>query len=126
MGYKLSYTILGRRTEVVSGQPLDSMAMAVPDVEIDIVEVEWRHSDGPIQDTVLLPTLRHTEKKWKDENGDEQIDLLPVRGFEVTPSGVRSVIKDSVRVKKSTPDSVVMQILEEKRAAIAKSLGVEP
>lgn len=126
MSHKLNYRIVGKRDQVVSGKSADPTVAPMDDAEIDIYDVEWRHADGPVRDTVDVPTLSYFEKIWTDENGDEQIDLLPVRGFETRSSGQRSVIKDTVRVKKGAPEAVVIAILEEKRPKIAANLGIDP
>ncbi len=122
----LNYKIVGKREETVPGAPSDPTVVAIPDAEIDVYDVEWRHDDGPVTDTVLLPVLDYFQKKWKDEHGDEQIDFIPARREVVTPSGVRSVIMDTIRVKKGSAMSVVVQILEEKRPRLAANLGVKP
>jgi len=100
---KLNYKIIGRTTTKV-GEHL-----------IDCVAVEWTHDDGPVTDTVLLPTSHPP--------------IHPSMGemkFEAVPDGQRDVIHDQINVPSGTPDSIVMQACEEKRARLAANLGVDP
>lgn len=76
--------------------------------DFEAVHVEWTHADGPVKDTKLVPKTHPPEIK-----------------YEEVPDGERKVIHDQLNVKPGTPDSIVMQMCEEKRAALAKALGVE-
>lgn len=97
MAFKLNYKIVGRRQSEGDAEP------------IELVDVEWRHDSGPITDYKMVP-----------------ISHPPNIEYERQVDGTRDVILDCVSVRRGTPDSIVMQILEEKRAALAASLGVEP
>lgn len=109
----LSYKIIGRR---VQGP-------------IDLVDVEWYWSEGPVTDYHDVPTtiLRQLETTHKKQNGDEEVRLHYEREvtLETRKAGTRSVIRDQINVPPGTPDSIVMQILEEKRPRLAANLGVE-
>jgi hypothetical protein len=108
---KLNYKILGRRPlgEIVVSQD------GARKVVIEAVSVEWRHDDGPISDTVMMPT-NHPPIRPED----------PPIQYAETKAGERTVILDQINVPTGTPDSVVAMILEEKRTALATCLRIEP
>ena len=93
---KLNYKIIGRRP-------------AEGSLPHDLVDVEWRHADGPITTTKFVPVTHPPEIRY-EEVTDQVLDFVP----------------DQVSVPSGTPDSIVMQILEEKRARLADNLGVKP
>jgi hypothetical protein len=93
---KLNYRIVGRR------------ALEGDTMGFECVDVEWTHTSGSIQDTHRIP---------KTHPPDIQ--------YEIVPSGYRDVIKDCVYVKPGTKDSVIMQMMEEKKEIMARSLGLE-
>ena len=96
---QLKYTIIGRRTQA----------------QIDCVDVEWTRVDGgDFVDTYECPTtIIHM-----DDVGEGV--LVPRRDvlIEKKVAGKRKILKDQINVLSGTPDSVVMQILEEKRERI--------
>ena len=95
--YKLTYRILGRRQ-------IDGDAHG-----LDYVDVEWTHEDGPVKMTALIPVTHPPDVQYEER-----------------VVGYRDVIPDTVTVRPGTPDSIVMQICEEKRARLAANLGVQP
>ncbi len=95
--HKLNYRLLpGRRT------------LENDELGLECIDVEWTHTDGPVEDHHTIPMTHPPDIQYKTEL-----------------CGKRVVIKDQVTVKQGTPDSIVMQILEEKRERLAKCLGVE-
>lgn len=97
MAFKLNYKIVGRMK--LEGSMFD----------VEYVQVEWRHADGPIPDYEIRPLTHPPDIK-----------------YETVQVGEREFISGTVGVKPGTPDSIVMQMLEERRAALAATLGVEP
>lgn len=97
MAFKLNYKIKGRRQ--LEGDK----------EELDYVDVEWRHADGPIKTFALIPVTHPPDVKYEKRVVDEL-----------------DVIHDQVIVRPGTPDSIVMQICEEKRNRLAATLGVQP
>jgi hypothetical protein len=97
---KLNYKIVGRKKAEGAG------AAAMPH---DIASIEWRHADGPITTVKTIPITHPPEIEYKD-----------------VPDQVLDVIHDEVSVPQGAPDSIVMQICEEKRAKLAQTLGVDP
>lgn len=92
--------------KIVSRQPHERF----PDLEV--VSVEWRHADGPITDYHTVPiSFNYITKEHQ---------------YRTEACGTRLVIIDSVGIRVGTPDSIVMQILEERRPRLAASLGIEP
>lgn len=98
MAFKLNYK-LGKRHKSES------------QFGVEIVDVEWTHADGPIEDTHTVPV-----------SFDYRTNKIT---YEEEVSGTRDVILDQVYVKEGTPDSIVMQHLEEKRVRLAENLGIE-
>jgi len=97
--HKLTYRLTGQRDTQTAGASL-----------VDIVAVEWRHADGPIQHTKLVPVSHPPDVR-----------------YETVPDGEPvAIIHDSISVPHGAPDSIVMQMCEEKRAALAANLGVSP
>lgn len=97
MPFKLNYKIVGRRQ--IEGDKEG----------LDFVDVEWTHAEGPVKSTILKPMTHPPQVEYAE--------------VEVEP---RAVIPDQIAVKAGTPDSIVMQICEEKRARLAANLGVQP
>lgn len=94
---KLNYKIVRRETVSTAFGPVDR------------VHVEWRHADGPVKDYVTVP-----------------VSHPPAIRYETVVSGEREYIADQVDVAPGTPESIIAMKCEEKRAALAASLGVEP
>lgn len=86
----LKYTIISRD----SGMAADGSPM-------DIVHVEWTCEGG----------FPHTK--------NVPVSHPPKIQYEVVEDGTVDKINDMVSVKAGTPDSIVMQILEEKKPGIA-------
>lgn len=106
--FKLNYKIVGRRSlNVVDGDGHY--------ISMDMVDIEWTHADGPIKDTHLIPI-----------NHPPIFPDSPALQYKKMVSGTRDVVKDQINVKHGTPDSIVMQICEEKRHRLALNLEVEP
>lgn len=101
--HKLNWKILGRRTVLLSGQG------GLPNEEIEYIDVEWTHADGPVSDFEMRPVTHppNIEYAW-------------------TKVGERKTIPDQINVKPGTPASVIAMTLEERRERLAKNLGVEP
>lgn len=97
MAFKLNYRIVGRRQ--IEGDKEN----------LDYVDVEWTHADGPVQDTILAPVTHPPHIEYAEKDG-----------------GTRAIIHDQITVKPGTPDSIVAMICEEKRARLAANLGVQP
>lgn len=97
MAFKLNYKIVGRRQ--IEGDKEN----------LDYVDVEWTHEDGPVQNTILAP-VTHPPNIQYIEKADAP----------------RLVVHDTVTVRPGTPDSIVAMICEEKRARLAANLGVQP
>lgn len=111
----LIYKIIGRRPIDSSSAPSGPGVIGPLD-PIDAVDVEWTQANGePFPDhklmieTVVSPVTLELEK----------------REIKVALPG-RPVIKDQINVKKGSPDSLVMQVCEDKRYRLAANLGVEP
>ena len=104
---KLNYRIVGRKSVIVPA--LSSVYGSSLEQSLDVVAIEWTHEDGPVPEYALLP------------HGHPP-DITYVK----TKVGERAVIHDEVRVKSGMPDSIVMQLCEEKRAVLAANLEVEP
>lgn len=102
--HNLNYKIIRRRTQ------------ASDEFDMDYIDVEWTASSGPVQDTVLLP-MNHPPIAG--------MNMPPIEYKEVA-AGERAIIHDQLTVKKGTPQSTVMQMLEEKRQRLAENLGIKP
>ncbi len=113
MPNKLNYKIVGRTTRMAA--PVDRPGVLLPATMIDTVAIEWRHDDGPIKDTVFLPTSHPRIHP-----------SMPELTYEEFTVASREVIKDSIDVPHGTPDSIVAMACEEKRARLAANLGVSP
>lgn len=98
MAFKLNYKIVGR--ERPEGQT---------HTNIEHVFVQWRHADGPIQDTKIVPVSHPPDIK-----------------YETVSAGEREIVEDCISVPVGTPDSTVAMMCDEKRAKLAKALGIEP
>jgi hypothetical protein len=104
MPHKLNYKIIGRRR------------LENDQFDMEYVDVEWTHTGGDFIDTIDLPT-----------NHPSIHPSMPSEiVYHTQRASPRKVVKDQVTVRPGTPDSVIMQMLEEKRAALAANLGVEP
>ena len=87
--------MVGKRRSVV-GDKLD----------MDYIDVEFR-VDPPFKDTKLMPKTHPPEIK-----------------YETVPDGERSVVMDQVVVPRGTPDSIVMQMIEEKRKSFSAAHNI--
>lgn len=156
MEYKLNYRIVKRVPMTVKQQPgatgyqpTSYGTRPEADVEIECVHVEWTHKDGFPPDTIDKPlstemakiVIEHFAKEAikQDPKVKELMDsLLVTEGIIPThpsrpdlaiytiPIGERKVIYDQLNVKASLPTNIIMQMLEDKRASLARSLNVEP
>jgi hypothetical protein len=102
----LTYKIIGRR----SLSPVKKSDTEF--IEMEAVDVLWTSTDGPVIDKVTVPIT--FSYKTKEITYEEQ--EVPER---------RDAIKDQINVPAGTPDSIVMQILEEKKPRLAKALGIK-
>ena len=111
----LIYKILGRRTIDSSSAP-SGTGVSGPLDPIDAVDVEWTQASGePFPDHKLMVERRVNPKTLELEDITVKVDL---------PG--RPVIRDQINVRRTSPDSLVMQTCEEKRPRLAACLGVEP
>lgn len=151
--WKLNYKILGRRLLSVSGAASDAvMGGGLPDMNMEMVDVVWTHADGFPADTREIPVpfdtvnlvldnilARAESEEILDSNQVKKIKALKRQVFKPQHStrgssigllcvedGTRTELADQLNVREGTPDSIVMQMLEEKRPKLALSLGVEP
>lgn len=92
---KLEYKIVGRRTV-----PGDQFGL-------DYVDVEWTVPGG-VQDTHIVP-----------------VSHPPNIRYETQSCGKREVIHDQIVVRAGTTDNVIKLMLEEKKPALAKALGIK-
>jgi hypothetical protein len=95
--HKLNYEITGR--QLVEGSLFPT----------ECVSVEWRHASGPVVDYADIPVTHPPNVR-----------------YERREVGRREVVHDNLYVPPGTNQSIVMQMLEEKRGRLAAALGVEP
>jgi hypothetical protein len=119
MTFKLNYKILGRRLIDTSmaaiGKNAASMGVHDAFAPLEAVDVEWTHTDGPFPQHKLMMERR------VDPATGELVDIPVKINLPAIP-----VIKDQINVRVNSPDSLVMQMCEEKRERLAFSLGIEP
>jgi hypothetical protein len=147
----LNYRIVNRRPLTVSGIASDpSRAESIPDKEVMQIDIEWTHTEGFPEDTrtIAFPTktvravahylLAHLAKEGMVDSAQvKKLEGEVGKVFRLHPSdpnlstitvpdGQREIIHDQMNVIASTPDSMVMQLLEERRPHLAKALGIKP
>jgi len=146
--WKLSYKIGDRRPLLVRGQ--SNNGPSIPDRMVEMVHVEWRHEDGFPPDTreiafrfsqinqIVGPLLDYlVSKQIIDSDKAMEIEkIVPVvfkphplqsdLGLLTVIEGTRDVLVDQINVSEGTPTEALVMILEDKRQALAKSLGIEP
>lgn len=148
--WKLNYEIKGRRPLHVPGinhtQPTDS----IPDRRMEMIDIIWTHKDGfpcdqrdiaihtQMVDMVVGPLLSEAVKQnLITEEVADRIEGIRAALFHVhsqrpelsiltIPDGERPFIGDQLNVPEGTPTSMILLMLEEKRPALARALGVEP
>lgn len=95
--------------------------------EIDCVDVEWSNGQEIIDyHDIPTTTISHEELEHVDIHGNKSIRLKRVSNIttERKACGSRKIIKDQINVPCGTPDSIVMQIIEEKRPRLMEQLGL--
>lgn len=111
---KLKYEIKGKRK--IEGDMFN----------MEYVDVEWSREDGQgFKDTQLVPTTVMKEEEIVLKDGSTSVNLTPVQTYEERPAGTRKVIKDQITVVAGTKDSIIMQMIEEKRESIEKAFGLD-
>lgn len=78
-------------------------------LDLDHIDVEWKHADGFPPDTISVPTSHPPDIK-----------------YETREAGTRDVVKDQVSVGPNVSDGTVALLLDEKRSRLAAALGVCP
>lgn len=111
---KLKYAIKGKRK--VEGDTLN----------LDYIDVEWSREDGQnFKDIQLVPLMTMKEEEVMLKDGSTFVNLTPVQTYEERPAGTRVVVKDQIVVLEGTKDSIIMQMIEEKRENLEKAFGLK-
>lgn len=115
MPLNLQYRIVSRKT-IDTHHAISGPGVSGPLAPLDAVSVVWTQANGELfPNHKLMVETRMNPETLELEKVEVKVDL---------PG--RKEIWDTINITKDSPDSLVLQICEDKRLKLAATLGVEP